>query len=238
VAVILAAGGPATALAAKAATSTLPIVVAFGSDPVKLGLVASLNRPGGNVTGVTFITTELRGKRLDILCALVPQAVTTAYLSVPDTPTSEEGKRDMIAAARALGREIVVLEVRSHHDLEAAFGTLVQRRVGALVVGAFPMFTNNREKLLALAAHHKIPTIYPNRSYTSEGGLVSYGADLVDAFRQGGVYAGRILKGAKPADLPVQQPTRFELAINLKTAKALGLTVPDTLLVSADEVIE
>ena len=238
VAMIVAGGGAGPALAAKAATSTIPIVVAFGSDPVKLGLVASLNRPSGNVTGVTFITTELAGKRVDLLRELIPQVTTIAYLSDPRAPTVRPQTSDTLAAARALGRELIVLEARSERDFEPAFATLVERRAGALVVGAFPFFVSNRNRVVALAARYRVPAIYQYREFTIDGGLMSYGANLADAFRQGGSYAGQILKGAKPADLPFQQSTRFELVINLKAAKSLGLEIPPMLLARADEVIE
>jgi putative ABC transport system substrate-binding protein len=238
VAVIVAGGGPPSTLAAKSATATIPIVLVTGSDPVALGLVASLNRPGGNVTGVTFITSRLAGKRLDLLCELVPQATTVAYFSDPRFQTAAEETNDVLVAARTLGRQVFVVEARSDSDFEAAFATLVQRGAGALLVGAFPLFTSNRDKLVALAARHKIPAVYQNRDYALDGGLMSYGASQVDAFRLGGTYVGKILKGAKPADLPVQQSTRFELVINLKTAKALGLDPPPKLLALANEVIE
>ena len=241
VAVIVSGGGSHSALAVKTATSTIPIVLAFGSDPVRLGLVTSLNRPGGNVTGVTFNTTELMGKRLGLLTELVPQATTIAYLRTDpqsSTMVTEQMKSDMLAAARALGRQVIVLEVGSDRDLEAAFATLVDRRAGALVVSPSPILTSYRDKLVTLAARHKVPAIYADREFVAAGGLMSYGGDFVGAFRQAGVYVGRILKGTKPADLPIQQSTKFELVINLKTAKALGLIVPPTLLASADEVLE
>jgi putative tryptophan/tyrosine transport system substrate-binding protein len=238
VAAIVAGGGAASALAAKAATSTIPIILPFGADPIKLGLVASLNRPGGNVTGVTFITTELTGKRLELLCEAVPQAAMIAFLTDPRDPTAEEQGSDIVAAARALGRQMIVLEARSDRDFEAAFATLIERRAGALVIGSYPLFTSNRAKLLGLEARHKIPAIHHYREFAVDGGLMSYGASFADAFRLGGVYVGQILKGAKPADLPFQQSAKFELVINLKTAKALGLKIPITLQVAADEVIE
>jgi len=241
-AVIVATGGLPAALAAKAATQTIPIVFVSGADPVKYGLVASLNRPGGTVTGLSVLGLELMGKRLSLLLELIPQAATIAYLSGPSNSlVFEDLTSDMLAAARALGRQIVVLEVRSELDFESPFTTLVERRAGALVVGDFTFFSNprNRGKIVGLAALHKIPTIYPNRSYAVNGGLMSYGADFVSVYRQLGLnYVGQVLKGAKPADLPVQQPTKFELVINLKTAKELGLTMPLTLLATADEVIE
>ena len=238
VAVIVASGGVDAALAAKAATSTIPIVFMGGADPVKYGLVASLNRPGGNITGVTTILNELAGKRLELLRALVPQATTVGYLVDDQTaakahvPTS-----DLVAAARALGLQGIVLECRSISDFEAAFATLVQRQAGALVVSAFPLAFINRPKILALAARHKIPAIYSQPQYAREGGLMSYYG--VGTLRQiGFYYVPQILKGAKPADLPVQQPTKFRLEINAKTAEALGLAIPRTLFVIADEVIE
>jgi putative ABC transport system substrate-binding protein len=243
VAVIVATGSLSTALAAKAATSTIPIVFANGGDPMKYGLVASLNRPGGNLTGVTFISTEIASKRLDLLRKLVPQATTLAFLSGgPRTLTFEEQRSDMLAAARAIGRELVVLACPSELDFEPAFATLVERRAGALVVGAFPLFyglLRNRDKILELAAHHKIPAMYARRPDVVAGGLMSYSADAVGPYRQLGInYVGRILKGAKPADLPVERSTKLALVINLKTAKTLGLDIPPTLLALADEVIE
>jgi putative tryptophan/tyrosine transport system substrate-binding protein len=236
VAVIVAFGGVAAALAAKSATSTIPIVFSGGADPVKYGLVASLNRPGGNITGVTSIVNELAGKRLELLRELVPQTTTVGYLVDNQTETPQVPTSDLLAAARALGLHVIVLEWRSDSDLEAAFATLVQRQPSALVVSAFPLAFNNRPKVLALAARHKIPAIYPQPQYAWEGGLMSY--DGVSTLRQVGFYyVPQILKGAKPADLPVQQPTKFRLVINLKAARALGLTVPRRLLISADELI-
>jgi TPR repeat protein len=237
VAVIVTAGNTRSALAAKAATSTIPIVAAYGGDPVKDGLVASLNRPGGNITGVTYVTTQLGGKRLSLLRELVPQATTVGFLSGDSTwHTYEEQRSDILAAARALGREAIILETPSDRDYEAAFTTLVQRQAGALVVGAFTF--RNTNKILALAARYKIPTIYPGRGYVEAGGLMGYLANDNEVYRQIGIYAGRILKGTRPADLPVVQPTKFELVINLKTAKALGITIPETLLATVDDVIE
>jgi putative tryptophan/tyrosine transport system substrate-binding protein len=241
-AVIVATGGPSSAFAAKAATSTIPIVFVSGSDPVKYGLVASLNRPGGTVTGISLLTSELEAKKLNLLLELIPQTTTVAYLAGPSNPRYfEDQTRDMLTAGGALGRQIVVLEVRRELDFEAAFATLVERRAGALVVGDFLFFftPRNRDKIVGLAAVHKIPTIYPNRLDAVAGGLMSYGVDPVSVYRQLGLnFVGQILKGAKPADLPVQQPTKFELVINLKTAKALSLTIPETLLATADEVIQ
>lgn len=240
VAVIVAAGGEHPALAAKAATSTIPIVLAIGADPVKLGLVASLNRPGGNITGITFLTAELGPKRLDLLCKLLPQATTVGYLSTKpqSSITREDEASQIIAAAQALGRQVLVLVAISDRDFEAAFETLIQHHAGALVVATNPFFTSNRDKLLALAARYKIPTIYHVREFVLDGGLISYGANISSVFRQAGIYVGQILKGAKPAELPVQQSTHFDLVINLKTAKALGIDVPAWLLVAADEVIQ
>jgi putative tryptophan/tyrosine transport system substrate-binding protein len=238
VAVIVAGGGSPSTLAAKGATTTTPIVLVTGSDPVALGLVASLNRPGGNITGVTFITSELATKRIGLLHDLVPQAKIIGYLTAPQFQTGTRETDDVLAAARALGLQVIVAEARRDSDFETAFATFVEHRAAALLVGAFPLFTNNRSTLVALAARHKIPTVYQNRDYALDGGLLSYGASQSDAFRLGGVYVGKILKGAKPADLPVQQSVRFEFVINLKTAKLLGVEVPPTLLAIADEVIE
>jgi len=237
VAVIFTGGFGGPAFAAKAATSTIPIVFAYGGDPVKGGLVASLSHPGGNVTGVTAINAELVSKWLSLAGDLVPQATTVGFLSVSSyLAFYEDQKSQILAAARALGRQVIILETRSDLDYEAAFKTLVQREAGALIVGAFA-FRNSNE-ILALAARYKIPTIYPRRDYVEAGGLMSYAADYADTFRQAGVYTGRILAGAKPADLPVMLATKFELVINVKTARALGLEVPATLLATAHEVIE
>ena len=238
-AAIVAAGAVSSPLAAKNTTSTIPIVMLTGAHPIKLGLVASLNRPGGNVTGLILLTTELAGKRLELLSQMAPQATTVGYLSGPSTALLfEEETGEVPEAARALGREIVVLAVRSNFELEAAFETLVRRGVGALAVGAFPWFFDRRDRILALAARHRVPAIYPSPAFVFEGGLMSYSAGR-GIFRQAGShYVGQILKGVKPSDLPVQQPTKFELVINFKTAKALGLKIPPTLLVAADEVIE
>jgi putative ABC transport system substrate-binding protein len=244
VAVIFAAG-PTAAMAAKAATSTIPVVVTFGGDPVKYGLAISLNRPGGNVTGVTFITTELVSKRLELLCEAVPQARTVAYLrsptqllARPSLISAEQMTSDALDAARALGRQIIVLQVDSEREFEATFARLVDRQAGALVIATSPFFDSHEDTLAALALRHAMPTIYQRREFTAAGGLMSYGASYGDAFRQAAFYAGRILKGANPAELPFQQSTKFELVINLNTAKLLRLTVPDKLLALADEVIE
>ena len=238
VALIVAAGGPPSALAAKAATSTLPIVLVFGADPVRLGLVDSLNRPAGNVTGVTFLTTELMEKRLELLRELVPQAATIAYLADQRTGTSEEMLRDTLAAAGVLGRELAVVGARSDRDFEPAFSTFVERNAGALVVAPSQLFDSNRDRLVALAARHKIPAIYQAREFVVDGGLMSYGASYGDTFRVGGLYVGQILKGEKPSNLPFQQATKLEFVINLKTAKTLGLEVPLSLMIRADEMME
>jgi putative ABC transport system substrate-binding protein len=236
VAAIAAVGALGPARAAKAATSTIPIVFAYGGDPVDDGLVASLNQPGGNVTGVTFDPGELGGKRLSLLRDLVPHATTLAFLSGDSSYSAyEDEKTKILAAAHALGRQVIILETHSDSDYEAAFTTLVQRQAGALIVG--PFVFRNTNKIVVLAARYKIPTIYPNRGYVAAGGLMSYAANI-DMNRQAGNYTGRILKGVKPAELPVLQPTKFDLVINLKTAKALGLEIPAMLLVLADEVIE
>jgi putative ABC transport system substrate-binding protein len=235
VAVIVAGGFGGPIFAAKAATSTIPIVFAYGGDPVKAGIVESFNRPGGNVTGVTTINAELGSKWLSLMGDLVPRAVSVGFLSA-DTDYAKDQKSQMVAAARALGRQIVILEPRGDREYEMAFKTLVEREAGALVVGPFAF--RNIEKIVTLAASYKIPTIYPRRDYVEAGGLMSYAADYADTYRQAGVYAGRILRGAKPSELPVMQATKFELVINLKTAQRLGIEVPSTLLGLADEVIE
>ena len=238
VAVIVALPSPRAALAAKAATTTIPIVFATGADPVELGLVTSLNRPGGNVTGVTFFIKTLGAKRLELLRELVPSATVIGFLINAGNPTTESQTRDVQAAAGKLGVELLILNASSERDIDAAFAKFLQQRVNAVMVGVDSFFTSRRDQLVGLAARHALPAIYFLREFADIGGLISYGASVTDAYRLAGGYAGRILKGEKPADLPVQQTVKFELAVNLKTAKALGLQIPDKLLVAADEAIE
>jgi putative ABC transport system substrate-binding protein len=237
VAVIAATTTPA-ALAAKAATASIPIIFETAGDPITLGLVASLSRPGGNVTGVTQLSSELVSKRLGLLHDLIPTAKIIASLVESRDPRAETQSRDMQQAAHALGLQIHILNANTEGEIDTAFAALVQLRAGALIVGTGQLFRKRSEQLLALAVRHAVPAIYQYRDATAAGGLISYGASLTDAYRQAGVYTGRILKGERPADLPVLQPIKFELVINLNTAKALGLTIPPGVLAIADEVIE
>jgi ABC-type uncharacterized transport system substrate-binding protein len=239
VAVIAVTGGPPSAFAAKAATTTIPIVFVINEDPVRLGLVASLARPGGNLTGVNFFSAELVAKRLELLHELVPGAARVAVLVNPAVATTTATTlRDVEAAAPALGLQLKILNASTSGEINAAFAELARDRADALFVAGDAFFFIRRAQMVNLASHHSIPATYSNRDYAEAGGLMSYGPNISDAFRQVGVYTGRILKGAKPADLPVVQSTKFELVINNQTARMLGLTVPDKLLVAADEVIE
>jgi putative ABC transport system substrate-binding protein len=238
VAVIVTVGGETSAAAAKAATATIPIVFNTGTDPVRLGLVASLARPGGNATGVNIFTTELAEKRLGLLRDLVPSATTVAVLLNPNFAAAVANVRESEAAARAIGKEVVIFNASGDAEIETAFAKIVLARPGALLVGADPFFNSRRGLIVALAARHAIPAIYEWREFAEAGGLISYGTSLMEAYRQQGIYAGRILKGEKPADLPVVQLSKFELVINLNTAKALGLAIPPGVLAIADEVIE
>jgi putative ABC transport system substrate-binding protein len=235
---VLAVLGNTAAQAAKAATTTVPIIFAVGEDPVRLGLVASLARPGGNLTGINFFVGELAAKRLELLRELVPGAIRVAVLINPANPNEETILRDVGTAARAMGMQIQVCNAGTIDEIDAGFTTFARERPDALFVGPDPLFLARRVQLVLLAASYKIPTTYGVRNYVEAGGLISYGASFLDAVRQVGVYAGRILKGAKPEDLPVIQPTKFELVINRQAAKALGLTIPPTLLATADAVIE
>ncbi|HEY8874808.1 MAG TPA: ABC transporter substrate-binding protein [Stellaceae bacterium] len=234
---VIVAGGAPSALAAKSATSTIPIVFS-AADPIGDGLVASLARPGGNLTGFSILLAELTAKRLELLSEFVPVAKAIALLVNPNLSTAERMIRDAQEAARAKGIELAILKAGTEGEIDAAFASLAQLRAGALVVSPDPFLTSRGDQLVALASRHAVPAIYPLREFAASGGLISYGASLPAVYRQVGVYAGRLLKGAKPADLPVQQPTTFELVINRKTAHALGLTVPQALLARADEVIE
>ncbi|MBV9063048.1 MAG: ABC transporter substrate-binding protein [Alphaproteobacteria bacterium] len=231
-------GGTPAALAAKGATSTIPIVINVGIDPVQFGLIASLNRPGGNVTGLAILTAELAAKRLELLHEVLPTTTVVALLVNPTTPLTEAEMRGARDAARSLGLQLHVLNASTESEIDTAFGTLVDLSAAALVVSVDTFLNNQRAQIVALAARHAVPAIYGVREFATSGGLMSYGNDLADAYRQSGIYATKILKGAKPADLPVQQVVRVEFVINLKSAKTLGLTFPITLLGRADEVIE
>lgn len=238
VALIAASGAVQAIQAAEAATSTIPIVFVTGDDPVRLGLVASLNRPGGNVTGITALTQEMEAKRLDILHQLIPKTAAIAMLVNKSNPSATLQLKEAADAARALGRQLDVLNVASADDIESAFSILVQHGDGALAIIADPFMNSHRDQLAALAARYKVPSLFYSREQAAAGGLMSYGASFAESFVQAGLYAARILKGEKPADLPVLQATRFEFIINLKTAKTLGINFPPTLLALADEVIE
>jgi putative ABC transport system substrate-binding protein len=235
---VIAAFSTLSVRAAKAATTTIPIVFLTGDDPIATGIVASLARPGGNITGVTFVSSQLGSKRLQLLRSLAPQAELIAVLMDPNAPESVNHTRGVVDVARAVGQPLTVLNAATASEIDLAFANLMQQRAGALLVSASPSFLARRDQLISLMARHKVPTMYTNREFARAGGLISYGASILDSYRQVGLYVGRILRGDKPADLPVVLPTRFELVLNLKTAKALGLEVPPMLLALADEVIE
>jgi ABC-type uncharacterized transport system substrate-binding protein len=235
---VIAAFGPPLARAAKDATSTIPIVFEVGNDAVEAGLVTSLARPGGNATGLNVLFTQLTPKLLELISEIVPQVRIVGLLVNPNSPTAEPTMRDAQEAARAKGVQLAILKASTESEIDAAFAALIAVRADAVIIGADPFLGNQRLQLIAQAAHRKIPAIYFSDGFTASGGLISYGANLAAVYRRMGVYAGKILKGEKPADLPVEQPTKFDLSINLKTAEALGLTIPPTLLTRADEVIE
>jgi putative tryptophan/tyrosine transport system substrate-binding protein len=238
VAVIVASGGNVSALAAKAATATIPIVFPVVTDPVKGGLVESFNRPGGNVTGIAMLTIELDAKRMELLREMMPTASVIGALMDSSRPEAADQLKSVQAAAQAVGRQLAVATASNEGEFDAAFASLVKQGAGALLVAASPLFTSRRDHLVALAARHLMPTMFQFREFAAAGGLVSYGASVVEAYRQAGVYVGRILKGEKPADLPVMRPVKFEFVINLQTAKTLGITIPETMLATADEVIQ
>jgi putative tryptophan/tyrosine transport system substrate-binding protein len=238
VAVIVTTGSANSTRAAKVATATIPIVFVIGTDPVKLGLVASFNRPGGNMTGVSWLAAALGAKQLELVTDLLPNATMIAMLVNPDNTVSESELKEVQEVSRARGREIFGLRASSEREIDAAFATLIRQRVGALLVSSDSLFFARRDQLVTLAARHAVPAIYPVREYATAGGLMSYGTRLSDAYRQVGVYTGRILKGEKPGDLPIVQASKVELVVNLKTAKSLGITLPLTLLGRTDEVIE
>ena len=238
VAVLIAGGGPAPALAAKSATSTIPIVFVMGDDPLRHGLVASLSRPGGNVTGASFFTTALGAKRLELLRDIVPKVSAIAYLVNPNNPEAEPQTKDVREAARALGLDLQVLNATNEGEIDAGFASLIQFRAGALLVGSDPYLLSRRNRIAALTIRHAVPAITSSRQHVAAGALASYGNNIPDSYRQAGIYTGRILKGEKAADLPVVRPTKFELVLNLNTAKVLGIDIPPKLLALADEVIE
>jgi len=237
-ATVIVALAPPAAVAAKAATATIPIIFATGADPVGLGLVSSFNHPGGNATGISFLIHQLAAKRLELLRELIPSTRLIGFLVNPANPTTEAQTADVRATARALGLELLIMNASSERDIDATFSGFVQQHVNAIILGGDLFFFNRRDQLVELAARNGVPTMYYWREFAVAGGLISYGTNFTDGYRLAGFYAGRILKGEKPADLPVQQPTKMELVINLKAAKALGITVPDKLLALADEVIE
>jgi len=237
-AVISVTASTAAVQAAMAATRTIPIVFVIGGDPVKFGLVASLNRPGGNVTGVSFLVNLLVAKQLGLLHELIPAATNFGFLVNPNNPNAESDTNNARLAADALGCKVIVVKARTRDDIDDAFAQLSQERANALLVSADPLFSGSREQLAALAAGHALPTMFNSREFALAGGLLSYGPDQADAYREAGMYVGRILSGEKPSDLPVVQPTKFELLINIKTARSLGLNIPPLLLARADEVIE
>jgi len=238
VSVLAATGGDAVARAAKVATATVPVVFNVGGDPVEQGLVASFNRPGGNMTGINVITSQLSAKRLEILREAVPNAAVIGALLNPNAATTKLQEGDLDAAARRVAQQVVILHAGNEHEIDAAFATAADNGVGAMIVGATPLFMSHRAQLVALAARHAIPAIYEWQEYAKAGGLMSYGTNLADGYRKVGAYVGRILKGEAPAELPIDRSTKVELAVNLKTAKALGIEIPQSLLARADEVIE
>jgi putative ABC transport system substrate-binding protein len=238
VSIIAATGGDVSALAAKAATTTIPIVFTAGGDAVKSGLVSSFNKPGGNITGVNLFFSEMGAKRLELLRLLIPSAATIAMLVNPNNPTSSADQKDVKAGARSIGAQVSVFTASRESDFEQAFANISEQKIPALLIGDDPFLFSQRDQLVRLSARHAVPTIYFSREFTDSGGLMSYGTSILNGYRQTGLYVGRILKGDKAGDLPILQPTKFELVINLKTAKALGLEIPPTLLARADEVIE
>ena len=238
VSVIAATGGDVSALAAKAATTTIPIVFTAGGDPVKSGLVSSLNKPGGNITGVNLFFTEMGAKRLELLRLLIPSATTIAMLVNPNNPTSSADQKDVQAGARSIGAQVSVFTATRESDFEQAFTNISEQKIPALLIGDDPFLFSQRDRLVRLSGRHAVPTIYFSREFADAGGLMSYGTSIINGYRQTGLYVGRILRGDKAGDLPVLQPTKFELVINLKAAKALGLEIPPTLLARADDVIE